>query len=764
MKSTFRIFSILLIAFALVFSQSCKKDSDDDNGDNNGTTPPVEDVTPPQVGVTSPTAEFSFLSADNTVTISGFANDDVGVTQVTWTSSAGGSGTVSGTTSWTLENATLSNGDNLFTFVAYDAANNADSAKLLVTFNEFFAFNSTLTINPEGMYVNSSTDVFFKIAIPANPNLDPNSVTLLEVGSDGSLVEDLGQMYDDGDLEHGDDIQGDGVYSLLLNFMENTPGAKYFRVRVTTDEMGVPTEAYSEIGNIMAVEEIPQADVTAILNVQQEADDLFQTTMASAGIDEAVTQTMDYLNQSGMVTETGLTTTGEIWIVFEYGLEGMILTGEEGTEGGAAPQESERAATATIPVSNQTRGANGPAMYKSVKDEHTVLDKDVLLYAPNWTQFNSWGTEFLDNVYDIYNDSECPNFNVEYAKNEDADLQVLRNLGNYGTIVIHTHGGLDKGGNVIFLTGDEVDYTFDEILEWILGRVMSIPHQGKSLWAVKPSFISAYNLSYPNSIVYNGSCESAHNNTMANAFLSRGANNYFGFSETVLSVFDRDMANELFPALVTEGKKVGDAFVPNQHDGSTPPAYFVMMGNEETTYASGFVNGDFDEGGLSGWNVVGDGRVISQLGFITPFAGDYMGIISTGLGYTDEMGSLSQNFCVPDDATELLVNWNFLSEEFMEWVGSQYQDYFEISIIDEDGNKNVLFYKTIDDIAGEYSPVLVSPEIVFDQGDVYGTDWQVSTFDISTYAGTAVTLVLASGDVGDSIYDTVILLDEIMLY
>jgi hypothetical protein len=327
--------------------------------------------------------------------------------------------------------------------------------------------------------------------------------------------------------------------------------------------------------------------------------------------------------------------------------------------------------------------------------------------------------------------------------------------------VIHTHGGLDKDNNVIFLTADEVDYIPEEILEWIVGNVMSIPHLGKNLWAVKPSFISTYNLSYPNSLVYNGSCESAHNNTMADAFLNKGALNYFGFSETVRSWFDRDMANQLFPALVNEGKKTGEAFVAGQHDDNNPPAYFVMLGNVETKYAAGFVNGDFEEGSLSGWNVVGDGRVITQLGYIAPYTGGYMGIISTGLGYTEEMGSLSQNFCVPEDATTLSINWNFLSEEFMEWVGSSYQDYFEIAIYDEDGNKTTLFYKTIDAIAGEYYPSLVSPDIVFDQGDVYGTGWQYSSFDITSFAGTAVTLVLASGDVGDSIYDTVILMDDI---
>jgi hypothetical protein len=188
-----------------------------------------------------------------------------------------------------------------------------------------------------------------------------------------------------------------------------------------------------------------------------------------------------------------------------------------------------------------------------------------------------------------------------------------------------------------------------------------------------------------------------------------------------------------------------------------------MFGDDQTHFESGLTNGDFEEGSLAGWEVEGDGRIITQLAFIMPYGGNYMGIISTGLGYTEATGSIRQNFCVPDGATTLSLNWNFLSEEFMEFVGSIYQDYFKISIVDDLGNETVLFEKTIDNIASEYPPTLVSPDIVFDQGDVYGTGWQSTTLDISSFAGKGVTLILAAGDVGDSYYDTAILLDDIIV-
>jgi hypothetical protein len=41
------------------------------------------------------------------------------------------------------------------------------------------------------------------------------------------------------------------------------------------------------------------------------------------------------------------------------------------------------------------------------------------------------------------------------------------------------------------------------------------------------------------------------------------------------------------------------------------------------------------------------------------------------------------------------------------------------------------------------------------------TGWDMLSFDITAFRGQTVTLVLSAGDVGDSIYDTAILLDLI---
>jgi hypothetical protein len=150
-----------------------------------------------------------------------------------------------------------------------------------------------------------------------------------------------------------------------------------------------------------------------------------------------------------------------------------------------------------------------------------------------------------------------------------------------------------------------------------------------------------------------------------------------------------------------------------------------------------------------------------------------MGIISTGLGYTTATGKIFQTFTVKNTESTLTIKWNFLSEEFLEYIGSSFQDYFRVTIKTEDGTENVLISKTIDGIASQFGAtkeppnpgnlISVSPGIVFDRGGVYMTNWQTSTFDLTAYRGKRITLTLGAGDVGDSIYDTAILLDDISI-
>ncbi len=94
------------------------------------TAPP--DTTNPTVTLTSPTTGTSFSTAATSVNLAGTANDNVGVTQVSWSSNKGISGTATGTTNWSAANVRVVNGANTLTITARDAAGNLGVRTLTV--------------------------------------------------------------------------------------------------------------------------------------------------------------------------------------------------------------------------------------------------------------------------------------------------------------------------------------------------------------------------------------------------------------------------------------------------------------------------------------------------------------------------------------------------------------------------------------------------------------------------------------------------------
>ena len=98
------------------------------------------DTTPPTIAITTPTAGSTYSTPTSSLALGGTASDNVGVTQVTWANSRGGSGTASGTTSWTATGIVLQAGANVLTVTAKDAAGNTTKAALTVTLVDPFTF------------------------------------------------------------------------------------------------------------------------------------------------------------------------------------------------------------------------------------------------------------------------------------------------------------------------------------------------------------------------------------------------------------------------------------------------------------------------------------------------------------------------------------------------------------------------------------------------------------------------------------------------
>ena len=96
----------------------------------------TKDTTLPMVTITTPTSGSTYSTSQSQLSIGGTASDNVAVTLVSWTNSRGGSGTCSGTSSWSNSGIVLSSGQNVITVTAKDAAGNTGTDTLTVTYNQ----------------------------------------------------------------------------------------------------------------------------------------------------------------------------------------------------------------------------------------------------------------------------------------------------------------------------------------------------------------------------------------------------------------------------------------------------------------------------------------------------------------------------------------------------------------------------------------------------------------------------------------------------
>ncbi|MFO0793483.1 MAG: carbohydrate binding domain-containing protein [Candidatus Brocadiaceae bacterium] len=91
----------------------------------------------PVVSITSPTSDATYKTTASTISLGGGVTDDgSGVYSVTWSSDKGESGTANGTTSWTISNISLTDGDTAITVTAADNAGNTGTGTIIISYGK----------------------------------------------------------------------------------------------------------------------------------------------------------------------------------------------------------------------------------------------------------------------------------------------------------------------------------------------------------------------------------------------------------------------------------------------------------------------------------------------------------------------------------------------------------------------------------------------------------------------------------------------------
>jgi hypothetical protein len=136
-----------------------------------------------------------------------------------------------------------------------------------------------------------------------------------------------------------------------------------------------------------------------------------------------------------------------------------------------------------------------------------------------------------------------------------------------------------------------------------------------------------------------------------------------------------------------------------------------------------------------------------------------MAVISTGLGsVSDSKSSIKQSICYGKSGGNLKFDYNLVSEEPLEFIGSAYDDRLSVYIT-VNGKKTKIMSKGVND--SKWNKV---QGIDFEGGDssTYQTGWKTVTYSLKNVnSGAKVVLLFEIKDVGDSAYDTAALIDNI---
>jgi hypothetical protein len=692
-------------------------------------------------------------------------------------------------------------GDNPITVVATNNTTlDVATDTITVTHNPGFIWDGLPWAEPNVVFVNQNTQVVVRARMGALPNFNKNTVELWTAKDDGTPVAKVGDLKDNGATASScDEIQGDDIFSDCLDLNVPDPGVLRYRVRADVTSPLGNYEAWSPPMYIEAFLPVTQAECTSNQATLQAAKAAYMAALESATPEEAQAQIIETLLADETVAEAGPATDGfGVWVAFENGILGALNLSAPGMRG--------------------TGGANGleTGTYASDAPPLDIGSKRASVLAPFLAEFAELdeAATITENLEDI----GCPAFDVSYRTDAQADLFSFRRLNRSGVIAVTSHGDAmfksmsaerrddfdweSSPSMEIIWTGEQVNCSnFLQNMptcsgggtvcgsgagECVLGnnpKCVDYKHadlrrgrlvMGDSTYGILPSFVDfhARQRSLPRSVVYLGACRTLFNGGFAAAFFANGAKAVAGYSGYVSSQFASDTGTAFFDGLVTGKLMAGGAMEAvgslqdPEHDGSE----FRLFGAKNLSVSnSAEANASFETGDLTAWEAAGDGRVVSALGATQAVDGKFMGLISTGLGFTQTTGELKQSFCIDPSKTKVSFYWKYYSEEFLEWCGSQYQDAFRATIKNNTGQLNVVDV-TVDSLCpaqecggcgGQYVG-LVPSDVVFDQGGVYNTSWQKYEGSVVLLAGTGpVTLAFFTTDAGDSVYDTVILVDKL---
>ena len=194
----------------------------------------------------------------------------------------------------------------------------------------------------------------------------------------------------------------------------------------------------------------------------------------------------------------------------------------------------------------------------------------------------------------------------------------------------------------------------------------------------------------------------------------------------------------------------------------------VILFRTSTEISPVETNMDFEEG-ESGYRFIGDGSILVPEGELSPPWDDTMvGGISSGPRLLSDSLSIRNTTSmlatgeieVPQGKSKLVFNYDFLSEEFDESVGGDYDDLFIMSV----SGPTSLYASLVASVniigQDDTRSIPINDTGDIDVFDAQHTGWLNEEIDVSSM-GSPINLFFTVSDVGDETSESIVFIDNI---
>ena len=632
-------------------------DDDDATGDDDDSTGDDDDATgdddttegaqlaeggDPLVVISAPNWGMDLATDVSIVTLEGVARDDV--IEVTYAADTGASGVADGTGAWTVAVLSLVQGDNRITVTGVTADGTEGSDEILIAFHPDVPFASGITLSPRVVLTGEPREVRADVWLADTEDLDEGSVLIGPADPAGELTETWAVL---------EETATPGLFA--ASFEVDEAQAQVLELRVSASFSGV--EGTTPPVHFEVMDAPTEAELDALLALRGDVWTLAEGIGFDPDPTAAVEAVVDLLLADERVMAVGTSGTDGlgVWWIAEPGLPFAMDLKTEDLMGAAngTPAPGPRLHRPTGDVgrprgwTHSPQGIVGRAPSGS-RGPMTTGNAEAIVMSPYFDEFQPKG-DIGGWLGGAMGSAICPRIEVDGPYlNADVRLETVAAGFEKGLQAIWSHGetyfagGLDlpglqdvkwrwlvdhPGAQVAVITREDVQlYGMNHYLPELLTGELAVAGQGPTGYmAYLPSWVKAQAIGnpMPDSLVAVTACRSYYNDTMAVAYLSAGAEAYYGFTESVSATYAGGEDQAFWTKLLARGN-TGDAMAETSGPNNPCPHFgaFAYLDGEYELFIHGgeLLNPGFEQG-MTDWTPWGNGTF--------SVTGDVMGLNGT---------------------------------------------------------------------------------------------------------------------------------------